>query len=440
MAKSSKEATDAMAGSPGIWFLKLIYRLVVPGGLLVGLAVVLLKLHIFEDKASDTFFPYYPFIIFAGGLLLSAIFNRTRLFFAMLVLMLAESTLLWVAPGLTSGEIRQNVFNCVSLLLPLNLMVFGFFRDRGIISQAGRRRLTLIALQVVVVYIVSVPLRYRAGFLNHPIVRGEYAQLLSWSRLSQPALLAFVIAVSGLVCRLIKTYRPVESSLMWTTVAMFIAMQMGPGNNMSVILFAMAGVILIVAIVETSYSMAYLDELTQLPSRRSLNEALLKLGDSYTIAMIDVDHFKRFNDTYGHEAGDHALRMVASKLARVAGGGKAYRYGGEEFAVLFPGRPLEEAFTYLDRMRRLIEQSTFVVRGADRRTGKPGRARRQTSVTVSIGVACNGGDRISPDQVLQSADQALYRAKAKGRNCTMIAREGKPANATGSGMRILSVS
>src|SRR5438270_12939913 len=120
--------------------------------------------------------------------------------------------------------------------------------------------------------------------------------------------------------------------------------------------------------------MAYLDELTQLPSRRSLNEALLKLGETYSIAMLDVDHFKKFNDSYGHESGDQALRLVASRLARIAGGGKAYRYGGEEFAVVFPGKPAEDVFIYLDRMRKIIEQSTFTVRGKDRR-GNKGRAK-----------------------------------------------------------------
>jgi diguanylate cyclase (GGDEF)-like protein len=200
---------------------------------------------------------------------------------------------------------------------------------------------------------------------------------------------------------------------------------------------------MIVAVIETSYSMAYLDELTQLPSRRALNEALLKLPENFTIAMLDVDHFKKFNDTFGHESGDQALRMVASRLARIAGGGKAYRYGGEEFAVLFPGRPAEEVFVYLDRMRKVIEQSNFVVRGRDRRRGSnsAGRGRkRQTSVTVSIGVASSGPEVSAPNEVLRVADQALYRAKSRGRNCTVTAKNGKAIRPVETGMRIVSVS
>jgi diguanylate cyclase (GGDEF)-like protein len=189
--------------------------------------------------------------------------------------------------------------------------------------------------------------------------------------------------------------------------------------------------------------MAYLDELTQLPSRRALNEALLKLGDTYTIAMADVDHFKKFNDTYGHESGDQALRLVSSRLAHIAGGGKAYRYGGEEFALVFPGKLSEEVFVYLDRMRRIIEQSTFMVRGKDRRKGKRAAARgakKETNVTVSIGLASTNGDRLLPSEVLRMADQALYKAKAKGRNCVVTARVKKAPGSVQSGIRAFSAS
>ena len=126
---------------------------------------------------------------------------------------------------------------------------------------------------------------------------------------------------------------------------------------------------------------------------------------------------------------DQALRLVASRLSHITGGGKAYRYGGEEFAVVFPNKTSEEVFVYLDRMRRVIEQSVFTVRGADRRRkGKSaiGRgSKKETHVTVSIGLAATNGDRLTPTEVLRMADQALYKAKAKGRNCTITAKLSK---------------
>src|SRR5439155_477780 len=83
---------------------------------------------------------------------------------------------------------------------------------------------------------------------------------------------------------------------------------------------ATGALILIVAVVEASYHMAYQDSLTGLPARRALNEALLRLGGHYTVAMLDVDHFKRINDHHGHDVGDQVLKMIAAKLAQLTGG------------------------------------------------------------------------------------------------------------------------
>jgi GGDEF domain-containing protein len=152
---------------------------------------------------------------------------------------------------------------------------------------------------------------------------------------------------------------------------------------------------------------------------------------------VDIDHFKSFNDTYGHETGDHVLRLVAARLARVSGGGKAYRCGGEEFSIIFSGVSSSEAATHLESLRRSIEHSPFKVRAqGERRSAPRGPDRRQrvsrkktqrlapaetinyeVTVTVSIGVA----ESITHDdgdvkQVIQAADEALYRAKRAGRN------------------------
>jgi diguanylate cyclase (GGDEF)-like protein len=168
----------------------------------------------------------------------------------------------------------------------------------------------------------------------------------------------------------------------------------------------------------------------------------MKLPDSYTVAMVDVDHFKKFNDSYGHESGDQALRLVASRLSHIAGGGRSYRYGGEEFAVLFPGKGSDEVFIFLDRMRKIIEQSKFTVRGKDRRrkNGIGRGAKKTTSVTVSIGVASSTSDKVPPTDILRVADQALYKAKERGRNCVVTARSGKNVASVERGLRILSVS
>ena len=141
------------------------------------------------------------------------------------------------------------------------------------------------------------------------------------------------------------------------------------------------------------------------------------------IAMCDVDHFKRFNDTYGHDVGDQVLKMVAAKLSQVGGGGRAFRYGGEEFLVVFRGRSAREAEPFVESLRRSMADAGFVLRGPDRPAGKPRLAleTHQTSaprvnISISIGLAERSKRHSTPELVLDAADAALYRAKQEGRN------------------------
>jgi diguanylate cyclase (GGDEF)-like protein len=419
----------------------ILYRLTLPGSLLLVFSALLIRVGVLADPQAPMV-KFLPVVVFGVGLALSAFFRRSRLFFALLALTLAQSAFAWVMPHLSAVSTTITA-NAIAILLPLNLLVLAFLRERGIISPAGRRRLAMVALQVMGVAILCMPaVAQIAAQLRRSFVPPVFSQ---WSGLSQPALLAFILATAVMMVLLLRRYKAVESSLLWSLVAAFIALRAAAASHLDGVYFAAGGLALIVALIETSYAMAYLDELTQLPSRRSLNEALLKLGESYSIAMLDVDHFKKFNDSYGHESGDQALRLVASRLSHITGGGKAYRYGGEEFAIVFPNKASEEVFVYLDRMRRVIEQSVFTVRGADRRRkGKSaiGRgSKKQTNVTVSIGLAATNGDKLAPAEVLRMADQALYKAKAKGRNCTITAKLSKsPSMVKQTSLRALSVS
>jgi diguanylate cyclase (GGDEF)-like protein len=187
-----------------------------------------------------------------------------------------------------------------------------------------------------------------------------------------------------------------------------------------------------IAAVERSHWIAYHDELTGLPGRRAFNEALASLREQYSIAIVDVDHFKQFNDTFGHDTGDQVLRKVARQLAEVGGGGTAYRCGGEEFAVLFPHHRTQDAATHAEDLRQGIEADVFVARGParsqrerdDRRSTHTRRKQPApvvTRVTVSIGLAESTEHTRSTEEVLLAADKALYQAKHNGRNRVEIA-------------------
>jgi diguanylate cyclase (GGDEF)-like protein len=220
--------------------------------------------------------------------------------------------------------------------------------------------------------------------------------------------------------------------MLWSLIAVCLGLEAGGAGKMGTAYFGVAGFILASSIIENSYSLAYQDELTGLSSRRAFNDALARLKPPYAIAAVDIDHFKSINDTYGHDTGDQVLRLVASRLARVSGGGQPFRVGGEEFTILFPGRTALDLVDHLELLRMDIESASFRVRAGvdrrktpregDRRTAAPRRkgspARPESgmlSVTVSIGAA-ESHSKLSVDEVIQQADKALYRAKQNGRN------------------------
>ncbi len=176
--------------------------------------------------------------------------------------------------------------------------------------------------------------------------------------------------------------------------------------------FSGAGLGILYAGFRQYWRKAYRDELTALPNRRALDEEVPLLPDRYVWAMVDVDHFKKFNDTYGHDQGDHVLQFVAAQLHKGTGG-RAYRYGGEEFSVILPFTTLPQAQALLETVRSRLAAEELTVTA-------PGKAPEKVRVTVSVGLASHGGRLSGPDEVQRAADQALYEAKRAGRNRVVV--------------------
>lgn len=164
---------------------------------------------------------------------------------------------------------------------------------------------------------------------------------------------------------------------------------------------------------ETLREQAIRDPLTGLFNRRYLDETLprelhrhQRVGESLAAAMLDVDHFKRFNDAYGHDAGDTVLRAIGALLkSSLRASDIACRYGGEELTIILPGSNLNDAWTRLDGLRQTIMQLKIPFQGGE-----------LPLITVSIGVTVAGPHEIDAFSVISRADTALYRAKANGRN------------------------
>ncbi|NUT86821.1 GGDEF domain-containing protein [Pseudomonas corrugata] len=394
--------------------------------LLAGLAAAYVKdLNVF----FTSLFNVLPTLVLLLGGAYCAVYRRQRELFLMVTVYIGYFLLDTQTDFYRdNGKVREDaavVFHLVCLLLPLLFGLFAAWQERTHLFQ------DMVARFAVLLAFGSVALALEQSFpqalllwlseirwpalhgawmsliqLSYPVFIGVFL-LLSWQywRNPRPLHAAQLVGVLGLFWMLPKTFiLPFTLNIMCSQVMLMIA----------------------AAVAHEAYQMAFRDELTGLPGRRALNERMQRLGRNYVLAMSDVDHFKKFNDTHGHDVGDQVLRLVASKLSKIGGGGRAYRYGGEEFALVFAGKTIDECMPHLEVIRQSIETYSIQLRNPDSRPqdDQQGRQRRSgagassVSVTVSIGVAERVEQR-TPEEVLKSADQALYNAKGAGRNCVV---------------------
>jgi diguanylate cyclase (GGDEF)-like protein len=365
--------------------------------------------------------PYLPFATIAVGMFLSLRFHRSRAFFVLLMLaVFSWSSSAYLRDGLTDFRSRL-IFQALSLLLPLNITLFCFMRERGVFSHGGRLRIAFLASQAG---LIAWFVRYNYSGVEQFMARKLLATpLLDHLPFSQAALFVFSAGSLLMAIRVLTRQSHIDSGLLGAMAAVVLACAWQAAPEASLAFVATAALILALGILQDTYNMAFRDDLTGLQSRRALNEQLMGLGRQYVVAMVDVDHFKRFNDTYGHDVGDQVLKMVAAKIQGVMGGGKAFRYGGEEFTIIFPRKKEADTIPHLDELRKSIADYQLWLRSPERpKKAKEGEKQRAgkggeiaVSVTVSIGVA-ESEEGYSPADVIRDADKALYRAKHKGRN------------------------
>ena len=360
--------------------------------------------------ARDAVRPLVPAalpIVFGAALALSLRFGRTRVAWALGVFAAA-----WL--GLAASPRIAILAAVVAPVTIAGLLVAGpasLFSLRGIVRAAALtatghaivRGATAVPLEWLDV--LAAPTGFAAiddtvGIPVGPLVAGSLA-----------------LAVSAVV--VVRRRAPLDAAV---TVALAVSMAglspaIPPEGRAALAVLVVTG--LLIATIESSYDLAFRDRLTGLLGRRALDEALAQQGRRYTVAMVDVDHFKKFNDRYGHDAGDRVLRAVARRLDRVTGGGRAYRYGGEEFTVLFPRRSADDTREHLEALRKAIRATRVPL---PRRHGaKAAKKERRVSVTVSIGAAERTDARPTPEAVVKDADRALYKAKKAGRNRVELA-------------------
>jgi diguanylate cyclase (GGDEF)-like protein len=374
-----------------------------------------------------------PYLLGAANLLLGFLFNQSRLLLATFNLLCVYALIQLCLQTPLERPDNYVLFSLLSLLMPINQLVICLAPERGLLNRGAWLRLLLPLITYLALWflwqqqILGYWLGHLPMLLLELLVAGHY--------LSEGA--AWLFGLTFVLCGLVLSLRRTRAD-----AALFVSLLTMPAlffwfdlTHISPLLFTCIQLMLCQALISHSHQLAFIDELTDLPARRALQEQLSSLGQRYTLAMMDIDHFKQFNDRHGHDAGDQVLRMVASQLKQVGGGGRVFRYGGEEFTVLFRGKAETEALPHLEQLREAIASYPLHLRQTNRSGNtKEGRQQRRASkpangpakgsdkplqVTISIGLCERGPSQLHSDEVMQLADKALYAAKRAGRNRTM---------------------
>jgi len=373
---------------------------------------------------------WLPLLIAATGLALAWRFDRGRLLHCLALVLLvfvAERGL-----GLANdGHAARLCWALTCVAAPLVLLTLALVDDPGVLVPWRDAR-SLLFLGPALLVGLSIALASDALLRALALPLGPLA---GRSPIPSFGLLAFGGAGATLAWRYLRRPTMQRGALLGTLAALALMLHRPDRPELATAVATAATLLLTFATLQESWSVAYVDPLTELPGRRALEELLRRLPERYAIAMVDVDHFKRFNDEHGHQVGDEVLRLVASHLGAVGGGGLPHRYGGEEFTIVFPGLEAAAALPHLEALRIEIDEARFELRRGERRAGGPAPDEAPPEVlgiTVSIGVA---DQRMAarPSAVIEAADAALYEAKRGGRNRSQAAAPPRPPAGPWSG-------
>lgn len=399
-----------------------------PIGTLI-LAVSLLPYAGSLDDSYRTLLAYMPYALAGTAFVLGQQFVQGRLSLAACNILIGYAIIqIYLQSPLEQNQTRA-IFTALGLFWPMNIFLIYWLPERKFLSTQGAMFALLVASEIIFTYWL---IHYQPDYSQ---LLSQYFSLypfntaqtkgLSWI---QPAASSIVIALSSVILLIHIFFHRHRNNivLLSSMIILMLICSWFDQTAISGLFSALAALSLLVTLFLNSHDLAFLDELTGLPARRALFNELKHCGKRYALAMADIDNFKSFNDTYGHDTGDEVLRLVAQQLNQVSGGGKAFRYGGEEFTLLFKGKTIEQAKPHLEAIREAIADYPLTIRNKNERPDnkKKGKNKRNTqtrqkqvNITVSFGLSQAKKDQ-QPEDVMKVADQALYKAKENGRNRT----------------------
>jgi GGDEF domain-containing protein len=360
-------------------------------------------------------------------------FGRSRLVYAcVLLLLIAANKELELTPELLEMRYRGILFSFIFLL---------YSNDKGFSALNLCFSLAVLIMMFVISWLAIPPLQ----LISQPwlsTLDSLLFQLLPGIRaLVTPFNCGLIIV--GLLLGLIRLFVKPDNThnALYFALVLCTLMHINGDAELGLIAIISLSTLFCYSVLKDSFTMAFKDELTGIPSRRALMQYVQTLGRKYTVVMSDIDHFKKFNDNYGHDVGDEVLKLVASKLLRVIGGGKTFRFGGEEFVIIFPHKTSSEVMPFVESVRQTIADYDIALR-AKPRPPKPKKplAKRMplanrmplaikpakekiVKVTTSFGVAQRTKEHSNFASIMKQADIALYDAKKGGRNCVKVAKQ-----------------
>jgi diguanylate cyclase (GGDEF)-like protein len=395
--------------------LNVLSRLAVPAALFAGAFLVV---YLGERLPLARLSAFLTHSALVGGAAVALVFRRGRALFALLTLTLAyaaQQTCL--AQGLMTPAARA-VYLLLTIFVPVNLALLAALPERGTINRNGAERLVVLLAEAAIIGVVVAV----GGGALFDWVSGRFLPF-GLGQLPHAGVLVVIAAVTAALAATIRTRSAVSAACAGAILAFVVAVHVPAANYTSSIFFLAAGLMVTIAVLHDAFRVASRDRQTGLPNRQALDDRLEALPRKYALAMVDIDRFGDFNTTRGSALGDQALKMVAARIQLAVGRGNAYRFGGEEFAVVLPRTNAAGAVSRLEALRHNVESYHLALRSPERerntrRSRRAGgwKGSETLSLTVSIGVADNASGPVAPRAVLEEAERALYRAKEKGRN------------------------
>ncbi len=398
-----------------------VFPLILAAILFVGRDNVTILVDIYSQLVQSL-----PYLLTGVAIILSHSFNQARTGFIAITVCYAYFIIQNYLQTPLSGDATMLKLTLLTSLLPVSCLSVHLFSDGRVFSKNGAKFIGILAF-LTIWSVMTVN-----HFANEPFIanmrEGILFRIPEISRIPF-ILVAYLVGLIGLTAILVLKFNRAIDVVIYSTILLTSLTFIGFHTpHISSVLFSLVGLLLIVYILSASHELAFLDQLTGIPGRYALDNELKHLGRKFSIAMLDIDHFKSFNDTYGHDTGDDVLKLVASKMKSFQGKARIYRYGGEEFTLLFKRKYSEQVSEFADNLREEIESYEMVIRDADSRpennklgSKHRGKSTKQKTVkiTISIGLSDSRESR-DPLEVIKFADKALYSAKKNGRNCVAI--------------------